>query len=212
MTTMAITPYDWSVVIVGRWNPAILTPSGIARRLFKLDSETPVEVSVPLDTVAPPLVKYERMTVVAGGDRLIIKPDDYDYQQLASAMELGVRAVQALPETPLAAVGINVKFSADQQLESLQVVTSKAKFDNRLSDKNFVISGRSLTRTLDWKGGRLNLTIGQEQDKPFEVQFNFELRSSDSGRHIDWLSIDVNEIEGDVKRILFECIPIEEED
>ena len=209
---MAITPYDWSVVIVGRWNPAILTPSGIARRIFRLDKDTPVEVLVPLDMVAPPVVKYERIAVVAGNEHLIIQPDDPEYPQLAKAMELGGRALQNLPETPLAAVGINVKFRVGQEVEALQAVTRKAEFDNRLSDHDFVISGRSLTRTLNWKNGRLSLTISEEQDSPFEILFNFELRSSNGVRHIDWLNIDVGEIQNQVTRILAECIQIESED
>ena len=209
---MAMIPYDWSVVIVGSWNPAILTPSGIARRLFHLDKDTPVEVAVSLDMIAPLLVKYERMTVVAGSERLIIQPDDSEYQALATAMTLGARAVESLPETPFAAVGINVKFRAAQQIEALQAVTRKGEFDDCLSDQDFVISGRSLTRTLDWKDGRLKFTIGQEQDNPFEVLFNFELRSPTADRHIEWLNIDVGEIQSQVNSILFECIQIEEED
>lgn len=208
---MPIASNDWSVVIVGRWNRAILTPAGIARRLFQLEPDTPVQVLVPIDTIAPPQVKHERMTVVASSDRLVIQPEDCEYPQLARAMELGKRALQDLPETPLAAMGINVKYKVAQKVEALQIVTRKTEFDNRLSDQDLVISGRSITRTLNWREGRINLTIGEEQDGPFEILFNFELRSSNRDRHVDWLSTDVHNIQDQVNRILQECIQIEQE-
>ncbi len=43
------TPFDWNVVIIGSWNPAILTPQGITTRLLQLEAGTPVEVQVSLD-------------------------------------------------------------------------------------------------------------------------------------------------------------------
>ena len=40
---MTVEALDWNVVVAGFWNPAILTPSGIARRLFGLPEETPAD-------------------------------------------------------------------------------------------------------------------------------------------------------------------------
>jgi hypothetical protein len=209
---MAVIPSDWSVVILGRWNRAILTPSGIARRLFELEQDTPVEVLVAIDAIAPPQVKHDRMVVVAGNDRLIIQPDDSEYPKLARAMELGARALEELPETPLAAVGVNVKFVIAEPIEALQAVTKKTEFDNRLSENDFVICGRSMTRTLNWRGGRINLTIREEQNGSFDILFNFELHSTEKDRHVQWLKTDVKEIEKQVNSILDDCIRINDED
>ena len=51
---MNVQPSEWSVIILGAWNPAILTPGGIAQRIFKgACGEHPVDVQVPLDGLAP---------------------------------------------------------------------------------------------------------------------------------------------------------------
>lgn len=208
---MPITPHDWSVVIVGQWNPAILTPSGIARRLFKLDQGTPVDVAIALDTIAPPRVTHEKITVLAGKERLIIQLDQPSYPQLVIAMQTGVSALQNLPETPLVAVGITVRFSADSQIEALRAVTSNSEFDNRLSDQNLVICGRALTRVLDWEAGKLNIAIEEDQSGSFEILFNFELRSTDASQHIRWLQTEITKIENKVSCLLYNCLNIEQE-
>jgi hypothetical protein len=54
---MPLKPYDWNVVVLGHWNQAILTPQGIAERLFQLPSETEIGIEVPMDAIGPFRVK-----------------------------------------------------------------------------------------------------------------------------------------------------------
>jgi hypothetical protein len=54
---MELEPFDWNVVIAAYWNRAILTPNGIAKRLFKIPEGTAMEVEVPVDLLEPPQVK-----------------------------------------------------------------------------------------------------------------------------------------------------------
>jgi hypothetical protein len=51
-------PFNWDVVIVGFWNRAILTPNGIAKRLFKLPEGSGIEVLVPVNSLEPSQVKH----------------------------------------------------------------------------------------------------------------------------------------------------------
>ena len=120
---MPLTPSEWNVVVLGRWNRAILTPSGIAKRLFCLDEETPVEVFVAVDALVPPQVKYGGTVVVAGEDRLIAQPETPDFSALAGAMTIARRAMEELPETPVIAAGVNVKYTSKEPIEALQHIT-----------------------------------------------------------------------------------------
>lgn len=205
---MPLTPKDWSVVIVGRWNRAILTPSGIAQRLLGLEPETPIEVFIAIDALAPPQVKHDRMTVVAGWDRLIIQPEECCFPRLARAMEIGRAALQSLPETPLVAVGLNVKYSSDQPLEPLQAITRHVELDDRFSDRQFTIDERTISRSLDWNGGRIKIGVTEQRTGGLDIHFNFDRRSTQLAEHREWLSADIVVVEGLVRQILLECFQL----
>ena len=206
---MPLTAKDWSVVILGRWNRAILTPFGIAQRMFQIGPDIPVEVLVAIDALAPPQVKHDRMVVIAGSDRLVIHPEDQVFPQLARAMELGRQAIESLPETPLVAAGININYACQEPLEALQAITRSHDWDNRLAENDFVIADRGISRTFNWIGGNINLMIGEEADASFNIRFNFERRSAVRADHQDWLARDVGDLEQQVRRILQDCIQLQ---
>lgn len=206
---MPLTAKDWSVVILGRWNRAILTPFGIAQRMFQLDADIPVEVFVAIDALAPPQVRHDRIVVIAASDRLIIHPEDETFPQLARAMELGRRAIESLPETPLVAAGINLNYACQEPLETLQAITRSHDWDNRLAENNFVIADRGISRTFNWNGGNINLMIGEEADASFNIRFNFERRSTVRADHQDWLARDAGDLEEQVRRILQDSIQLQ---
>lgn len=209
---MAITPHDWSVVIVGQWNPAILTPSGIARRLFQLDQSTPVEVAISLDAIAPPRVTHAKINVIAGKEHLIIHPTQSSYQELSRAMAIGVQAIKSLPETPLQAAGVNVRFTADPQLESLQAIMESATLDSYISDKGLEISGRTIARAINWGDHKINFSIEGTPAGAFEILFNFEVQSTEGFRHIDLLQTDLSKIRNQVNEFISECLDIDPEE
>ena len=91
---MPITAENWNVQVIGFWNRAIYTPAGISRRLFQLPQNIPVQVFIPLDFPAPYQVQHEGLTVIVGGDRLIVQPDRANFEGIAAAMEIGRRALR----------------------------------------------------------------------------------------------------------------------
>lgn len=209
---MPLSPTDWNVVVVGRWNRAILTPSGIKQRLFRLDEGTPVEVFVAIDAIAPPQVKYEGTIVIVGGDRLISHPETSDFHGLERSMEVARRAMENLPETPVTAAGMNVKYSCKDSLEALQSITRHSWWDDRLSDFKYEILGRTLSRALKWREGQINFSVSEESDTTFQIQFNFHRGSTSVTDLVRWLTTPVVDLENEVNRILFDCIHIKPED
>jgi len=157
---MALQPTDWSVVIMGRWNRAILTPKGIAKRLFMLGEAEQVPVLVPLDGVSPYVVKHptEEILVMTDESRLMIQVGKPDYATLGHAMKAGVNALTALPETPVIAAGININFGSQEvtpQMASLLVSES----EKPLIDADFKPVARTISRSLEYGLGALNVTV-----------------------------------------------------
>ncbi|MET0110029.1 MAG: hypothetical protein ABW084_14095 [Candidatus Thiodiazotropha sp.] len=84
------TPIDWNIVVVGAWNVAILTPEGIARRLFNLEPGTPIEVQVAMDVGAPIRVRHDNIIVQPSPTSLVITPQ---------AHYINIAAVRSLKDT-----------------------------------------------------------------------------------------------------------------
>jgi hypothetical protein len=201
--------FDWNVVIVGHWNRAILTPQGIGLRLFRVEPGTPIAVEVAMDGLAPTRVKHENLTVTLSASKLIILADEPSYINLDRAREIAVRAIDGLPETPLTAAGFNIRIRIDTIPDDL-LNTIRAQIDNRLSDAEFNLDGGSLTRTIRWQDGVLNLNVIQKKD--FRVELNFHRQSSVPRELVAWLRHPIDDVRTTVTRLFNDVIriPLEE--
>ena len=195
---MNLEPFDWNAVVVGYWNPAILTPRGIGRRLFELDENTPLMVEVPLDGLAAHRVRYDDLTVIPETGRLAVHANDPKWDHLDRAREIAVRAIESLPETPLNAAGFNIRFRIKEPSDRLLTVLTSG-VDDLLSDAGFSINSRSLRRSLNHQDGVLNLDIHGAQE--LRVEINFHRQSSKREDLISWLRIPIGDVEDAVERI-----------
>jgi len=198
-------PFDWNVVVVGYWNPAILTPKGIAQRLLQLEEGTPIAVEVPIDGLGPSRVKHEKITVIADPRRLTVAADIPKWELLAGAMTIASNAISALPETPLSAAGFNIRTKlSDAPSELLELIT--VPFDAYISDEGLTIKSRSLQRALVYKKGTLNLIFNQDEKDNLIIQLNFDRASSSRDDLLEWLKTPIKDIEEFVSKA-FQKIP-----
>lgn len=211
---MSVEPFDWNVVVVGYWNPAILTPGGIAKRLFGLSEGKAVMVEVPLDSLAPYRVRYDGMIVTADSSRLAITTEAPNLTNLAKAKQIASCAIQALPETPFSAAGYNVRFTMDEPTPRIAEALT-APIDSLLSDADRKIIAQGLRRTVEFGEGVLNLEVSNDSAEDFglKVGFNFDLKSSSIDEIQHWLETPIDHVRESVSSILksvFE-IPFQEE-
>ena len=212
---MPLETANWNVVVIGSWNRAILTPSGIGKRIFELDEGTPLEVQVPLGILAPPRIKHGETVVIAGDDRLVVQTMTRDFQHLGQAMAAAKRAVKSLPETPISAVGINVRYSSSDSEESLMDLATHQS-DSRLTDLGFKIVARTNRRKVQWKDGVINISIDtaveEDGSSGFEVLFNFHRDTTVCEAVEQWLSTPPDELECQCRKLLddYLCVSLEE--
>jgi hypothetical protein len=183
---MAGKPFDWNVVVAGEWNVAILTPMGIARRLFGLDPGTPVEVQVFLDRQAPIRVIYSNVMVVPSGRSLVISPIEPTAKRLGEACAVAARAIESLPETPFSAAGVNLRYQFDAMPDELLNALGSS-LDDRLAEANFRTVERSLKRAVRWEQGVLNIQVQETENASGLLVLNFHRQSAEGGELREWL-------------------------
>lgn len=190
---MAITPATWNVIVLGNWNTAILTPSGIAKRLFKLESGTPVEVHVALDIIGPLRVIYGDIAVMPSRTRLVVEPTN-NGQNLAKAMNIACNALEDLPETPFSAVGINIRYTVtDPEAPFLELLGHD--LDNAIASIGKKPTKRRISRTIEYKEGVVNIEVSQSDAESYQIEFNYHKDSNLQTELLRWLKMDSTEIQ-----------------
>lgn len=198
---MKMQPSGWSVVLVGRWNPAILSPAGIVAHVLELPTKTQVHIAVPIDGTSPYRVSNpeETLTVQVDNERLQIDVPKCTYDTLQKAMAAGVSALKALPMTPISAVGFNLNFRTSDTSEELITATS-ATIDTAIGAQGYRITARSLARKISYGTGQINLTITYKDDE-FQATCNFHLDTKNVEDAKDWLATPTNSIKAEIAKI-----------
>lgn len=198
---MNIEPLNWSVVIAGYWNQAILTPAGITYRLFKKPEGTPIQVEIPLDGLAPYRVRDGSIVVMGQQKKLHISTEPPSYENLQRALEIADIALKELPETPVYAAGVNILYKIEDISEIiLKYMTSE--IDEALSDKNYQIATRILRRSINWRQGKLNLEITYDEQSLGGISLNFERQSKKINDLIEWVNTPIEIIKSTTQEIL----------
>ena len=209
---MILKPHEWNTIVAGSWNPAIFTPKGIAELLFQKKSGEPIEVMVPLDGLGAPRVMSNNMIVMLESTgRLIIESKDPTFEMLDQTRELALRAVEALPRTPLAAAGFNFRYRVEDPSESFLALLD-TRLDSLLSSVSFKIESRGISRSLEHETGRLNLIIEEIGPNKFALQMNVERRSQLQKDLIEWLKMNMDDMRNVVKKILSSVLGVSEEE
>jgi hypothetical protein len=196
---MGLVPEHWNVVIVGRWNRAILTPKGIASRVFGLPEARQFAVMVPMDGHTPFQVRHPDYGIIAYVDslRLYLSLEAPNHEDLARAMGFGRMILEKLPETPISAAGINIKYRATEK-EPAQADLVKAQMDDSLANAGRIVEWKS-SRSLQFGKGLLNVeaVVGTG----FNLSYNFHRASETLADLVEWLNTPIGDIRDKVTEL-----------
>jgi len=199
---MKLEPFDWNIVIVGRWNTAILTPGRIAEKIFEIKPPTGIFVNVPLDGISPYMVKdpQQEIVIVTEYNRLIIQIVKMDYETVQKGLKAGLKVLEWLPETPLTAAGFNIRYKTSEPIQEL-IDIFPSQIDSKLGSIGYTqISARAIIRSIGFGDGVLNLTIAKD-DEDFTLLFNFHRQSNSNDGLKEWMRTPVNKISDTVQSI-----------
>lgn len=182
---MGVQPKDWSVVVVGAWNQAILTPDGIRKRLLHLPDGTPIQIEVAIDQPGSFRVVHDEVIVSPSPGKLDLVAQTQSLAALCKAAQMGKAAILSLPETPFAAVGINIRYEFDEIPANIYDLVA-APIDDIFSDASFKINGAILQRSLDFESGLINVNLTHENNTGSLVM-NFHRASTQSNELVTWI-------------------------
>lgn len=125
---------DWTVVLLGHWNMAILSPEWVTKELFGA-RETQVEMVFGV----VPTIRYigQEFTILPHANRVIIAMSRWTPAAWQSLETAASKLLEALPRTPISAVGINFGFlepDPDVELNRIFQFDDSAKLVERGRD------------------------------------------------------------------------------
>jgi len=167
-----------------------------------LPSESPINVLVPVDGAGPYQIgdSEGHIRIVPTADRLEVRVLKANYENLLCAMVAGVKILEWLPETPVTAAGFNVNFQTDALEPDMAHLYKSAVVDSALARLGQSITRWQIMRSLDYKGGTLNVTI-EGTVRLFELLCNFHKRSREIKDLICWLKTPAVAIRGQINSI-----------
>jgi hypothetical protein len=172
---------DWTVVIPGSWNVAILNPNWVATELFQT-----AEVQVEIRILGPEFefrYRHEQVTIVPRTSRVMFVMADDSATTLASVESTASRLLQLLPRTPVSAIGVNFGFTENEVPSALAEMFSLLD-DNALGDRQLEILETSISRKIPWRGERtlkFRRTL-KEGAVSFHLNFHKDVPGADEAR------------------------------
>ena len=162
-------PDGWNIVLAGYWNRMIFIPEWVIPRLFPGPE---LETRVSLLPVLPLIYSDPVAAMEVSETRLVFRPRIFnDDASLLRAEAMAHTVLQALPETPVQAVGVN--FSYEERLPPNHLTAIFNDMDDvELGQQEWVIAERMLTRRLSRHGEALNLTM-TSNGEVVRFDFNF---------------------------------------
>ena len=183
---MASEPFSWNVVVIGAWNTAILSPDGVRKRLFQLPAGTPVDLQVAIDRPGHLRISHEGVMVIPTPSRLEVVATDGTGTGLTRAAGICQRAISELPETPVTAAGVNIRYRFEE-LPDDALAQVAAPLDDALALAGREIVNSSTRRTIEFDAGIVNLTVSYTPAGTGTVEFNFHRDSGEAKELSGWI-------------------------
>jgi hypothetical protein len=161
---------DWTIVLAGSWNMAILNPSWMAREIFCADPIT-VEVVVGEGTLAL-RYSHHNVAITPHPERIIFNATDASEAGLQTVEELACRLLEKLPVTPLVGVGINFGFEEDDVRRDVSEIFN-IRDTGKFAEHNLPVSRSSIIRQIDdYDDRQINFRMSLE-NAILRMHFNF---------------------------------------
>jgi hypothetical protein len=194
----------WTIVVAGFWNRMIFMPEWVNSNLFHAAE---LEKLVPMVPIAPLIYQDDDVRLMVDGQRLILnarKPTD---ACLGKAEGMATAVLNALPNTPINAVGVNFGFTEGNPGQDVLTLFNSA-CDPLITESGWQIQGRVLKRELQKDGRTLNLNLTY-RDTVVSVDLNFHRQVKSAAESVETLTGKTVEMLNSAKQMLSDVFKLQ---
>jgi len=160
---------QWSLVIAGRWNTAILSPGWLAKEVFQ---QAEIGIMFPVLGFGPIVYQAEDIKIIVSNDSLVFAPQK-DTDEILRRIESAAKHIlDTLHHTPIMAFGQNFHYIVEGLPAPLTDVLHFSDTE-RLSTQG-KIGEISLTRTINLDKCDLNLKIVADGSCRVELNYHYQ--------------------------------------
>lgn len=170
-------PGEFSLVVIGAWNPSIFNETWINTHL--LDNAEDFQIAYPIeDVTAPRRISFSGINLFPGRKKLEVSPEDASLEKIQACQSLVVKIFELLSHTPIIEMGVNFGFECEHNGKLAELFSLQ---DNPDILEEFAIKGTTIRRTLTKEGeaGVLNLSIDNYQGN-YQLRINFHYTNMNS--------------------------------
>lgn len=209
---MSLMPFEWNVIIRGFWNRAIFTPDRVSKNLFGLEEGAALQVLVPVDGINPTKMVHDNIIISVNSGILEIATEKNEFSKIKECLDIGIKALNWLKETPVLAGGYNIRYKLTEQDALLISDAIKSKIDDSLSDAGYDIKERSNLRAIKERAGEIHLITRIDQQENISIVLNFNKSSTSINEIVDWFSISTDDLKRKIQELLEKIYGIREID
>jgi hypothetical protein len=165
---MQIRRDGWSIVVVGAWNPRIFTVDWLSANVFRVPE---VQVEVPTNPGFPYRFTGRGVQLVPSSTRLAFSPLAFNDDTLTELERQCVAVLEALPHTPLGAVGTNLGYVQEHPPGDLLRHFELSDLAE-IATAGYTVLTTEINRRLGFDGGSMNFKLSLVTNRVL-ADFNF---------------------------------------
>ncbi|MCJ2136062.1 hypothetical protein MKK69_18745 [Methylobacterium sp. J-026] len=163
---------NWTIVLAGRWNMEILNPEWVTNSIFGREK---VDIDLVLQGMQANIrYRFDNLVFVPRPHNVVFSVNDTKDSSLLAIEEAAGRLLEALPVTPITALGINFTYIEENPTTELLTVFN-IDDASRIADYGMKIRSARVRRELDFEDRQLNMMVSQIEDGSVRIALNYHL-------------------------------------
>lgn len=178
---MKISDGSFTIVIVGNWNPYILSPHWVAKYLFK-DPKLTIEFTYNRGLPQRYTSKELGIRILPESERVTFVSTKYDDLTLSKMNDIACELLGLLSYTPISSFGINFRFDEVANDELVKII--KLPHGDLINESGYQTNYHGFKTGIIGENRLINLTAGIIKDVvSFDFNFHYEVKNASEAKN-----------------------------